>query len=71
MLFVILQNLDSENYQVIMKFKKQKRLPEKESIKVIDIGVKVSLQSLLNHTAVRFIKLLRSDLEPSTKKEGQ
>lgn len=43
---------------------KEDCLPEKESITISDTGVHISLQSLLDHTALRFIKLLRPDLEP-------
>jgi len=41
-------------------------LPQRETIEISEIGVKVSLQSVLNHTAFRFIKLLRPHLNAST-----
>lgn len=43
---------------------KEDCLPERESITTTDTGVQISLQSLLNHIALRFVKLLRSNLEP-------
>lgn len=51
------------SYYEIQKAKED-CLPKKASITISDTGVQVSLQSLLDHTALRFIKLLRSDLEP-------
>lgn len=49
-------------YFQIQKAKKE-CLPE--LIKISDDGVKISLQSLLNHTALRFMKLLNFDLHNS------
>lgn len=61
----MLRNLDLYLYGlVIFKFRKQKEcFPE--LIEISDDGVKVSLQSLLNHTALRFMKLLNFNLNNS------
>lgn len=51
------------SYYEIQKAKED-CLPEKESITITDSEAQVSLQSLLDHTAHRFITLLRSNLKP-------
>lgn len=51
-------------YQI--QLTKKDCLPQRETIEISEIGVKVSLQSVLNHTAFRFIKLLRPHLSAST-----
>lgn len=50
-------------YQI--QLSKKECLPPRETIEISEIGVKVSLQNLLNHTAFRFIKLLRPYLNVS------
>lgn len=50
-------------YQI--QLTKKDCLPQRETIEISEIGVKVSLQSVLNHTAFRFIKLLRPHLSAS------
>lgn len=42
---------------------KEDCLPDKRSIIITDTGVQILLQSLLDHTAFRFIRLLRSNLQ--------
>lgn len=44
-------------YQI--QLSKKDCLPQRETIEISELGVKVCLQSLLNHTAFRFVKLLR------------
>lgn len=52
------------SYQI--QLSKKDCFPEREMIEISETGVKISLQSLLNHTAFRFIKLLRPHLSVPT-----
>jgi hypothetical protein len=65
----IIRNITKCQFRTLLSYyeirkAKEECLPERQSVTITDAGVQVCLQSLLNHTAIRFIKLLRSDLEP-------